>query len=51
MVISNEEKAFILILHFDEIPDSTEVISQVQIACWPYATYYFIHVCEITKKK
>ena len=43
MIISNEEKAAVLILHLDEIAEGAEVIAQVKVAGRPYAAEYCFH--------
>ena len=37
MVVGNKEIAGIFVLHLYEILQCTEVITQVKVACWPYA--------------
>ena len=44
MVIGNEKKTGILLLHPDEILQGAEVISKVQVSCWSYAADYGLHI-------
>ena len=41
--VCNKEKAIILILHLQKTLYCSEVIPQMQITCWPDATYYCFH--------
>lgn len=43
MIVGDEEKAIILPLHFEEVAYRTEVVAEVQVACWPDAAYYRFH--------
>jgi hypothetical protein len=47
MIIGNEEIAMMLILHFDKVPESAEVISQVKISGRPDATNNCFHGAKI----
>jgi hypothetical protein len=47
MVVGNEEKTVVFLLHFEEVPYRPEIIAQMKIACRPDPAYYCIHAFNL----
>ena len=43
MIISNEEKATMLVLHLDEVLKGTKIVAQMKVSGGTYATNYSFH--------